>query len=280
MSKTIRVLIVDDEVRFVETLAKRLRERRFHVSPAFDGFEGVNAIKHGDGFDVVVLDIKMPGMDGIETLNEMKKLAPDTEVIMLTGHATVSSGIQAMRLGAYDYLMKPCDIEDVVEKIKEAHERRSIKRHPVLWPRKTVGEIVLHHVAKLGPEAPLIKALEVMSRESGQEAVEVVYILDHEDRLKGMVTKRDLLNEAQKARPDVPLTWTNLLKNSQLLSDKRSVEIMRPAPITTNPDEGLADVARQMIMNNIRCMPVVKAGKVIGIIKMQDIFKYVDDEME
>jgi two-component system response regulator HydG len=280
LSEKIRVLLVDDEEQFVKNLARILKVRGFEISTAFSGYDAVDAVKNEGGFDVVVLDVKMPGMDGIETLSEIKKLAPDTEVIMLTGHASLSSGVQAMRKGAYDYLMKPCEIEDLVEKLKEAHEAETIKRHPVLWPRKMVREITLHALKKLLPEAPLVKALEMMGRESGKEAIEEVYVLDREDRLQGVVTKQDLLEEVQNAHPEVFITWSDLLENPQLLPKKSLSRVMRRNPITIQPNGLLTDAAQQMIMNKARCMPVVRAGKAIGIIKMQDVFRYVEDEIE
>ena len=280
MKEKIRVLLVDDEEQFVINMARILKVRGFDMSTAFSGYEAVDAIKYGGGFDVVVLDVKMPGMDGIATLEEIKKWAPDTEVIMLTGHATLSSGTRAMRKGAYDYLMKPCEIEDLVEKLKEAHEAESIKRHPVLWPRKMVREITLHSLKKLLPEAPLVKAMEMMGRESGEEAIEEVYIVDREDRLQGVVTRRGLLDEAQKAHPEVSLNWSVLLENPHLLPEKALSRIMRPNPITIQPNGHLTDAAQQMIMNKVRCMPVVRAGKAIGIIKMLDVFQYVEHEIE
>ena len=127
MGNPIRVLLVDDEERFVQNLAKLLRGRGFEVATAFDGAAGVAAVEKSEGFDVVLLDVKMPGMDGIETLRNIKEISPETEVVMLTGHANVETGIAAMREGALDYLMKPCDIEDLVAKITEAARDR---RHP------------------------------------------------------------------------------------------------------------------------------------------------------
>ena len=280
MTEMIRVLLVDDEEQFVINMAKILKIRGFDVSTAFSGYEAMDTIKYGGGFDVVILDVKMPGMDGIATLKEIKEWAPDTEVIMLTGHATLSSGTQAMRKGAYDYLMKPCDIEDLTEKLKEAHEAGNIKRHPVLWPRKMVREITLHSLNKLLLEDPLIKALEMMGWESGEAAMEEVYIVDHEDRVLGIVNKRDLINEAQKVHPEASITWPKLLKNPQWLPQKTLNQIMRHDPITIQLNGHLTDAANQMIMNKVRCMPVLKAGKAIGIIKLQDVFQYVEHEIE
>ena len=122
MGEKIRVLLVDDEQRFVKNLTRILKGRGFDASQALNGREALDMVKKGASFDVVVLDVKMPGMDGIVTLEEIKKWAPDTEVIMLTGHATLSSGTEAMKKGAFDYIMKPCDIEELCEKIREAQE--------------------------------------------------------------------------------------------------------------------------------------------------------------
>jgi len=119
----IRVLIVDDETDFVATVVKRLTRRQIAAEGAGSGREAL-AILGAKPFDVVILDVKMPGLDGIETLREIKKLRPDVEVVMLTGHATVESGVLGMSLGAFDYLMKPADLDDLVEKIRQAHERR------------------------------------------------------------------------------------------------------------------------------------------------------------
>jgi CheY-like chemotaxis protein len=280
LNENIRVLLVDDEEQFVKNMARILKVRGFDVATAFSGYDALDTVKKEGGFDVVVLDVKMPGMDGIETLGEIKKLAPGTEVIMLTGHATLSSGAQAMRKGAYDYMMKPFEIEDLVEKLKEAHEAETIKRHPVLWPRKMVKEITLHDLKKLLPEATLIRALELMGRESGKEAIEEVYVLDREDRLKGVVTKRDLLDEVQSAHPEASIDWSALIEKPQLLPQKTLSQIMRPNPVTIRPNGHLTDAAQQMIMNKVRCMPVLRAGKAIGIIKLQDVFRYVEHEIE
>jgi DNA-binding NtrC family response regulator len=102
-----KVLLVDDEAPFIETLAKRLAKRELTIVTAFSGAEALQKLDSESGIDVVVLDVKMPGMDGIETLKAIKNIHPLVEVIMLTGHATVESAIEGMKLGALDYLMKP-----------------------------------------------------------------------------------------------------------------------------------------------------------------------------
>jgi two-component system response regulator CpxR len=117
----IKVLLVDDEKDFVETLAQRLEMREFNVKTALDGDEALGLIRESE-FDVVVLDVLMPGKDGIQTLREIKELKPLISVIMLTGHATVDTAIEGMKLGAYDYLMKPTETESLVEKINSAYK--------------------------------------------------------------------------------------------------------------------------------------------------------------
>jgi DNA-binding NtrC family response regulator len=120
----IRILLVDDEIEYVETLAERLRTRGFHVTEAFSGDEALEKLKEYN-FDVTILDVQMPGMSGIDTLGSIKKLKPLTEVLMLTGHGTIETAIEGMKIGAYDYLLKPCKMDLLLEKINGAYERKS-----------------------------------------------------------------------------------------------------------------------------------------------------------
>ena len=120
----IRVLVVDDEEQFTQQLAERLRLREYDVTTAISGEDGLDVLRKLN-FDVVILDVAMPGIDGIETLRQMKTIKPLTEVIMLTGHATVESAIQGMKLGAFDYLLKPTDTEDLVIKVNSAYARKA-----------------------------------------------------------------------------------------------------------------------------------------------------------
>lgn len=125
MSEEFSVLIVDDEDDFRETLVKRLKKRRLHVSGAESGGKALELMAR-ETFDVVILDVKMPGLDGIETLREIKKKNRLTEVILLTGHASMESGIEGMKLGAFDYIMKPVNIDELLEKMRQAYERKVI----------------------------------------------------------------------------------------------------------------------------------------------------------
>jgi len=118
-------LIVDDERGFVETMAKRLEKRNMTVFQAFDGDEAMVRLAEHPNVQVVILDMKMPGKDGLVVLQEIKEAYPLVEVIMLTGHATVPSAVEGIQHGAYDYLMKPCSFEDLNQKIAEAVELKS-----------------------------------------------------------------------------------------------------------------------------------------------------------
>ena len=279
MSASIRVLLVDDEEVFVLNMARILETRGFDVRTAFNGRAAVAAVEREGGFHVAVLDVKMPGMDGMATLGEIKRRSPLTEVIMLTGHASVPDGARAMRQGAYDYLMKPCDTEDLVEKIREANETESIKRHPVLWPRKMVRDIPLHPVIRFTPEDRLSEVMAVISARKSGVAVEDVYIVDQEDRLAGVVNRRALLEEAEKSNPGQSVTWERLLEHPHLAPDKPIRTIMKPQPVTAREDHLLTDAAHRMILHRVRSMPVLRAGKVVGILRIQDVFVYVEHEI-
>ncbi len=118
----IRLLLVDDEEGYVKVLAKRMTRRNMEVMTALSGSEGIQRLRKQD-FDVAILDLKMEDMDGIEVLRVFKKMVPDMPVIMLTGHGTEKAAREGLDMGAFDYLMKPCDLEELVEKIRAACRR-------------------------------------------------------------------------------------------------------------------------------------------------------------
>jgi len=123
--KNAKILLVDDETAFTNSMAKLLRVRGYQVTIASSGKQAIHLLE-GENFDVVVLDLKMPGMDGIATLNEIKKLKLHTETLILTGHGSIDSALEAFSLGAYDYLTKPCDLEDLLKKIEGAGGKKEM----------------------------------------------------------------------------------------------------------------------------------------------------------
>ena len=133
--RTTRVLLVDDEVPFVEALSRRLDKRKLLIFKAYGGAEALETLKANNDIDVVLLDVRMPGMGGIDVLREIKSLYPVVEVIMLTGHATIESAIEGMKLGAFDYLMKPAVIEVIMTKIQEAKAKKSAHEEKITQAR-------------------------------------------------------------------------------------------------------------------------------------------------
>jgi DNA-binding response OmpR family regulator len=120
--RTIRLLLVDDERAFVDVLANRLRRRNIDVTKTYSGAEAIQALR-GQDYDVAVLDLKMEDMDGIEVLKIFKKMLPDMMVIMLTGHGSERAARAGLDRGAFDYLTKPCEFDELLAKIRHAAER-------------------------------------------------------------------------------------------------------------------------------------------------------------
>ncbi len=124
------VLLVDDETDFLETMIKRLKKRNLKVTGAGSGEEAIKILKEMPT-DVVVLDVRMKGIDGIQTLKEIKKICPLVEVIMLTGHASLEVAVEGMEMGAFDYLMKPMDIDELLYKLEDACKRKQIQEQKI-----------------------------------------------------------------------------------------------------------------------------------------------------
>jgi len=129
------VLLVDDEVEFVETFSERLVLRNLEISKAFSGEEALQVLDENKNIEVVILDVKMPGMDGIETLAEIKRKNPLVEVMMLSGHADVTSAIEGMKQGAFDYLMKPVDMDQIITKVTEAATKKRQHEEKIIQAR-------------------------------------------------------------------------------------------------------------------------------------------------
>ena len=120
-----KLLLVDDESDFRDTLLKRMQRRNVDVHGVESGDQALSWLDANPA-DVVILDVRMPGMDGIETLREIKKRHPLVEVIMLTGHASMEAAIEGMQMGAFDYLMKPMDMDELLYKAEDAFKKKNI----------------------------------------------------------------------------------------------------------------------------------------------------------
>lgn len=123
----LKILLVDDEKIFIENIARLLENREYQATTSYNGEDAINTLKQ-KMFDVVVLDLKMPGLDGIATMKEIMNFSVPPQVIMLTGHGSIDTALKAVKQGACDYLAKPCEIEELIEKIEEVANRKKGKR--------------------------------------------------------------------------------------------------------------------------------------------------------
>lgn len=122
------ILFVDDEVEFAENMKTLLGNRGHQVTALHSGDRAIETLSNSGNFDVMVLDLKMPGMDGMTTLRELKKRNISIQTLVLTGHGDIGTALAAMKLGAYDYLTKPCDIEELEEKLEELWKKKNGKK--------------------------------------------------------------------------------------------------------------------------------------------------------
>jgi DNA-binding NtrC family response regulator len=134
----IKIMLVDDEERFLETTKKLLERKGYQVATALSGSEALDKLQK-ENIQVVILDVKMPGMDGMATLKAIKNRHPLVEVIMLTGHATVESAVEGLKSGAADYLVKPTNIEDLIRKAEEAYAKRQVLEEKIRGAQARLG---------------------------------------------------------------------------------------------------------------------------------------------
>ncbi len=278
MTSRARVLVVDDERDLAKNLASLLKRRQFDAETAFNGFEALDAVKDRGPFEIVLLDVNMPGMDGIEVLHKLKAMLPEVEVILLTGHATVEIGIEAIRAGAFDYLIKPCDIEDLTEKLRSATDLKQIRRHPVLWPRTTVGEVMLYAYQPLTTGDSLIKAFEVFNSDRRKMAGETLFIVDHENILQGTVTQQALVDATGAAHPGKSITWEDLREHPEWLPERQIGDIMGLQVTAAHPDMPLREAARMLVECRLQTLPVVDGIRVVGIVRLRDVLRYLESE--
>ena len=290
MSDSIKVLMVDDEEQFRKTTQKILVKRGFETILAANGQEAIDKIK--DNPDVVVLDIKMPGMDGLETLAEIRKLSSEIPVIMLTGHGSEPSAKQALVQGAFDYLTKPCDIDILASKIREA-VRQS---RPEAFRERNVGEVMIpiREYTTLRGEATIKEAIDKLqesffSKAASERVMETghrsILIVDDREQVTGILAILDLLGAIMPAylqapKPSLadsirysPMFWTGMFTSEiKELGRKQIREIMSPAPLTVEAGASLMEAAYIMVSHQERRLAVMRDNRVVGVIREQDLF--------
>ena len=289
MTFKLKLLIVDDEAQFRATTKKILDRRGFDTMLAGSGEEAIEMLESKP--DVVVLDIKMPGMDGHETLNEIKNRSPKTPVIMLTGHGDMPSAKEALKGGAYDYLSKPCDIEILTAKILEAH--RNIDK---ITEENSAGEIMIpiEEYTTLSEDHTIQEAIEVIrasfypklstSRimETGHRSL---IVMDSQNNVVGVMAIIDLLSIIMPPYLSAPkpsladsmqystMFWKGEFKRSiKKLANKKLKDIMAPPPLTIDYDANLMEVSYAMVSSKERRLIVLKEGKVAGVVREQELF--------
>ncbi|MBW2574535.1 MAG: response regulator [Deltaproteobacteria bacterium] len=296
MTEGIKILLVDDEKAFIELMAKRLRRRKQYVITAESGPEALAQMEN-ESFDVVICDVKMPGMNGIEVLQEIKHRFPDTEVIMLTGHATIESGLEGVRFGAFDYLMKPTDIEILMGKLEAAYEnktKRELKIRDAEFERDRgliVEEIFLKDVIRrdipyLYADSSLADAVRTFKKKPDTPFAEKIFVINDSGELLGKVRRKHILMAVlpifQKGKiiTGDDLTWKEFLNKGPGPAGTIPIgEIMNREVKSLGADSHILEAVKFMIENNLAVLPVVEGRKLLGRVRMYDLLLVINDIM-
>jgi DNA-binding response OmpR family regulator len=291
MSSNIKVLLVDDEAQFRATTEKILKRRGFKTVLAGNGQEALEKLSENPS--VVILDIKMPGMSGLETLREIKSRDADLPVIMLTGHGSEDAAQEALQIGALDFLAKPCDVELLASKLNEAVRRR---RTPGESTESRVSDVMvpLDSYTAVTAEATVGEAIHKLresftDREASDSLMETghrsVLVMNGVSQVIGVLSIKDLLRAIMPAylsapKPSLadsivysPMFWVGMFKQSvKELAKHKIRDIMSPAPTTIAFDGSLMEAAYMMLQQNHRRLVVMENGKPVGVLREQDLF--------
>ena len=296
MTEGIKILLVDDEKHFLESLTKRLKRRKQYVKTAESGSEAL-AQMGNESFDVVILDVKMPGMDGIEVLQKIKRGFPDTEVIMFTGHATIESGLEGVRFGALDYLMKPTDIEILMAKLEAAYEHkteRELKIHDAEFERDrgliieeiTLKDVIQRDIPNVYADTSLADAVRTFKKKPGAPVAEQLYVINDSEELVGKVRRKHILRavipifQKEKIITGDDLTWNEFLKKGTGPVATMPVgKIMNKEVKSLGADAQVLETVKFMIDNNLAVLPVVEGKKLLGTVRIYDLLLVINDIM-
>ena len=291
MGKSIRVLMVDDEEQFRSTTSKILTRRGYETTVAESGEAAIQILKKSDQ-DVVVLDVKMPGMDGHEALREIKKIDPKVQVIMLTGHGTMASAKASLEHEAFDYLNKPCDMDLLASKINDAFnatgkgKKQEKKAGDVMIPIEEYTTIQASATVSEGIAAlknsfeNAVSTSRIM--ETGHRSI---MVFDQRENLVGILSILDLIQAIRPAYLSAPkpsmadsmqystMFWSGLFTTqTKTLVSKRIEDVMSEAPLTVSEDTNLMEVANLLYTEKRRRMAVTRKGKVVGVVREQELF--------
>ena len=291
MAKKIKVLMVDDEEQFRATTSKILTRRGYETTVAESGEEAIEILKTSPQ-DVVILDIRMPGMDGHEALAQIKKIDPDVRVIMLTGHGGGESARESLEHGAFDYLNKPCDIELLSLKINDAYDAAQ----EGVREEKKAGDIMIpiEDYTTIDPDSTIKEGIERLKRsfesaaytsrlmETGHRSI---LVFDQIGKLVGILSILDLIEAVRPAylsapKPSMadsmqysPMFWSGLFTTqAKGLVDKRVRDVMSDPPLSIDKDTNLMEISNLIFTKKRRRMAVTREGKVVGVVREQEIF--------
>lgn len=291
MAEKIKVLMVDDEEQFRNTTAKILTRKGYETTMAGSGEEAIAALKKARQ-DVVVLDVKMPGMDGHEALAQIKKIDPEVQVIMLTGHGGLESAKESLKHGAFDYLNKPCEIDFLAAKINDAYAlaKRGIKGEKkakdIMIPVEDYTTIHAESTVKEGIEK-LRKTYEsfVATGKIMEIGHRSILVFNAKGALVGILSIIDLIQAIRPAylsapKPSMadtlqysPMFWTGLfISQAKALVKKKISDIMSDPPPMIDEETNLMEIADMMYTQKARRLGVMHKGKVVGVVREQEIF--------
>lgn len=308
-TQKIHVLLVDDEADFRATATTLFKKRGFDVATAANGKEALETLKESET-DVVLLDVRMPGMDGLEALYKMKKVKPDVEVIMLTGYGSPNSALTGLREGAFAYLTKPCDLDLLSLKIREAFlKKRGLTEvdrrvRDVMLPLSSFSsvredwsvaesiEIILGHktiVTATVEEEPIevvIGNRTVITTTVDEGVHRCVLVRDKNQNITGIVSFTDFLQGLESTylrvlaeRPDFanaieggPRDFSNIFRQMVRELGKKSIrELMLDPPPSIEADASLLEAANRLLSRNVRRLLVTEGDKVVGVVREKDV---------
>lgn len=295
MTKKIKVMMVDDEPRFREKTSTILTRKGFETTIAASGEEAIRMIRKAPQ-DVVILDVKMEGMDGHEALAEIKKIAPQTQVIMLTGHGTLESAVSSRELAAFDYLSKPCDIDLLAIKINEAY---SVGQSKARQTEKSVKDIMtsVDDYSSVSVDTTVKQAIGILMkslsdlaassriREAGHRSL---LVFDKQRNLVGILSIKDLIKGVRPFYLSLPqssmaesVRFSHVFSGTQnglfsiqlkALADKKVGELDLEPPPMIDENANLMDVAELLYKTQKTRLVVTSGSKVTGILREQDLF--------
>jgi DNA-binding response OmpR family regulator len=295
MTKKIKVMMVDDEPRFREITSTLLNKKGFETTIAASGEEAISIIEKSPQ-DVIVLDVKMGGIDGHAALAQIKKIAPETQIIMLTGHGNLDSAVSSRDLAAFDYLNKPCDIDLLAIKINEAY---AVRQSKAVQTEKKVRDIMtsIDNYTTVSVNTTVREAIdklmnslsEIVSssriREAGHRSL---LVFDEKRTLVGILSIKDLIKGVRPFYLSTPQssmaesvrfyhvfsgTWSGLFSiQMKALADKKVGELDLEVPQMIDENANLMEVAELLYQTQKTRLIVTSGNKVTGILREQDLF--------